>query len=247
MSQQRILIDPAQMEADGRLVLTRSQHHYLSRVLRLGEGDRFWVLDGRGGQWLAAMTGEAAIATLLEQHRGQDFSAVGHLVLAAALPKGSGFDEVVRQVTELGVAQIQPILSERTLLYPSPNKLERWRRIAAEAAEQSERLTVPEVLSPIPWLDFLPTDRSESRYLCVARGGVPHLQQRLMAQPAASVTVAIGPEGGWTDAEIRAAGEQGFQPVSLGSMILRAVTAPIVALSLVRAQLEAGLPAAVSA
>ena len=173
----------------------------------------------------------------------------------AALPKGNGFDEVVRQATELGVASIVPVTSDRTLLKPSAQKVDRWRRIAAEAAEQSERQIVPTILEPVSF-DLAVKDCGQKyRYICVARGDNPHFWDCLIGleppfvgavppcpPPAGggelSIVIAIGPEGGWTDGEVKRAIELGFEPVSLGSRILRAVTAPIVALSLVGAAFE---------
>jgi 16S rRNA (uracil1498-N3)-methyltransferase len=170
----------------------------------------------------------------------------------AAMPKGSGFDEVVYQATELGVAGIMPLKSDRTLLNPSPQKLERWRRLAQEAAEQSERQVVPTILEPIDLATSLqlPETLNAHRYICVARGDAPHLLtclldkklQLVSSQPAPphppSLVIATGPEGGWTAAEVEQATAAGFQRVSLGRRILRAVTAPIVALSLVASVFE---------
>lgn len=131
---QRIAISPFQLQS-GQISLTQQQQHYLGRVLRLREGDRFIAMDGMGKWWLAQLTGEQA--QVLEPLEVQTELPVS-ITLMVALPKGNGFDEVVRCCTELGVACIAPVVSDRTLLNPSPQKLERWRRIAAEAAEQSE-------------------------------------------------------------------------------------------------------------
>jgi 16S rRNA (uracil1498-N3)-methyltransferase len=230
---QRLVVHPAQIQ-DTVLTLTPAQQHYLRRVLRLGVGDRFLALDGAGQGWLATLTeGESQGQLEAMPPPAVSESAPIALTLAAALPK-QGFDEVVRQVTEIGVSRIVPILSDRTLLHPSPNKLQRWQRIAAEAAEQSERWQVPVVETPHPWGAWLQQAFPDPthRLICVARGDFPSLlAYRLQHQPSA-VVVATGPEGGWTAAEIEAAIAVGYQPVSLGSTILRAVTAPMVAAAL---------------
>lgn len=164
-----------------------------------------------------------------------------------ALPKGNAFDDVVRQVTELGASCIAPVISDRTLLNPSSQKLERWRRIAQEATEQSERQLVPTIQQPISFQEYLASlstlDVSRSlHYLCVTRRTAPHLLNCLQNLHfpilPISLTLAIGPEGGWTEAEVEQAIAAGYQPVSLGSRILRTVTAPVVALSLIAAVLE---------
>ncbi|WP_392531869.1 16S rRNA (uracil(1498)-N(3))-methyltransferase [Nostoc sp. C117] len=241
MSQlQRIAIAPSQLQQE-QISLTKEQQHYLLRVLRLREGDRFIAMDGKGKWWLAQLTGEQAqVLELLTVETELPVS----ITLMMALPKGNGFDEVVRCCTELGVTCIAPVLSDRTLLHPSPQKLERWRRIAAEAAEQSERSFVPTILEPVAFSAGLSTVNSQQstvnthQYICVARGDSPHLRDCLQHKGQEAIVIATGPEGGWTKQEVENAIALGFQPVSLGRRILRAVTAPIVALSLITAACE---------
>ncbi|MEH2180023.1 16S rRNA (uracil(1498)-N(3))-methyltransferase [Nostoc sp.] len=234
MSQlQRITIAPSQLQQE-QILLTKEQQHYLGRVLRLREGDRFIAMDGRGKWWLAQLAGEQA--QVLEALLVETELPVS-ITLMVALPKGNGFDEVVRCCTELGVACIAPVLSDRTLLHPSPQKLERWRRIAAEAAEQSERSFVPTILEPVAFNTSLSFANSQ-QYICVARGDFPHLKDCLYHKGQETIIIATGPEGGWTTEEIENAKSAGFQPVSLGRRILRAVTAPVVALSLITATCE---------
>ena len=166
------------------------------------------------------------------------------LLLIAALPK-TGFDDVIRQATELGVTGIQPLISTRTLLKPSATKLVRWQRIAQEASEQCERGYVPKVLSPIhfqDWVNNVP--ETSGNFFCVARVNAPTLlirvQSLLVDSPQQSLRVVIGPEGGWTSEEITAAIAHGYQETSLGSGILRSTTASLTALAIissVRAQL----------
>mgnify|MGYP005837407181 CR=1 FL=1 len=237
------MIEPTQQQS-GQIFLTLPQQHYLHRVLRLREGDRFIAMDGQGNWWLSELDANLTQAKIIESLCVQTELPVT-VTLIAAMPKGSGFEEVVHQATELGVSCIVPLKSDRTLLNPSPQKLERWRRIAREAAEQSERQVVPTLLDPVDFATSLQLDGTLAayRYIGVARGEAPHLLSCLQdqklhletSQPSnsqpPSVVIAIGPEGGWTTAEVEQAIAVGFQPVSLGRRILRAVTAPIVALS----------------
>lgn len=248
-------IAPSQFQ-NQQIILSAEQQHYLVRVLRLREGDRFIAIDGQGQWWLARLKAVGTIhetslqAEILESLPVQTELPVT-VTLMVALPKGNGFDEVVRCCTELGVTCIAPVISDRTLLHPGPQKLERWRRIAVEASEQSERQIVPTILDPVPFatgLSFLTSQESlvpsdgqttnDQRYICVARGDSPHLLSLLTPHSSLStqhsaLKIATGPEGGWTPAEIEQAKSAGFQPVSLGRRILRAVTAPVVAMSLV--------------
>ncbi len=236
MSQlQRIAIAPTQFQ-EQQIILTAQQLHYLCRVLRLGDGDRFIAMDGMGKWWLAQLDGEKARvleALVVETELG------AAITLMVALPKGNAFDDIVRISTELGVTCIAPVLSDRTLLKPSSQKLERWRRITQEAAEQSERALIPTVLEPVAFSEAMTASNATHRFICEGRGNYPHLKDMISGLSAHSeVTIATGPEGGWTESELEQAIGIGFQGVSLGRRILRAVTAPIVALSLLSAICE---------
>lgn len=262
---QRLAVNADQI-CNNSINLTPEQQHYLHRVLRLNQGDKFIAMDGRGHWWLAVLEAQETgfIASITAEIAVNKELSV-EVTLMAALPKGNAFDEVVRQATELGVASIVPVTSDRTLLKPSVQKVDRWRRIAAEAAEQSERQIVPAVYEPVSF-DLAVKDCSQKhRFICVTRGDNRHLWDCLIGleppqlsllrgeqelddppqppflrgeQESESIAIAVGPEGGWSDGEVQRAIEFGFEPVSLGRRILRAVTAPMVALSLVGAAFE---------
>jgi len=259
MNLQRLVISPTQRQ-NQQILLTESQQHYLVRVLRLTEGDRFIAMDGQGNWWLSELVANLTEATIIESIPIQTELPCA-ITLIAAMPKGSGFEDIISAATELGVTYIIPIKSDRTILNPSPRKLERWRRIAKEAAEQSERQIVPTILDPLDFTSAIQQviDSTTHRYICVARGNVPHLLNCLPKLEVIDqgdgedkgdekdssegskrpiITIATGPEGGWTPQEIEQAIAAGFQPVSLGHRILRAVTAPLMALSLIAASLE---------
>jgi 16S rRNA (uracil1498-N3)-methyltransferase len=256
--------------AIGQIIpLTGEQQHYLIRVLRLGSGDRFLAIFPNGTTWLSQLhrsnptnPGESEDASfeLLEQHLVHSELPMS-VTLVLSLPKGSGFDDVVRQVTELGVTKIVPVISDRTVLKPSANRHDRWQRIAAEATEQSERSVTPIVEAPLSFDQYLktltanklpagdppPTPNSggfDLYYFCWGRGDLLHLLDRLQqdlvsSNPNSSITIAIGPEGGWTDGEVDRAIKAGFIPVSLGKRILRCITAPAATMAIVGAFLEA--------
>ena len=164
------------------------------------------------------------------------------LSLITALPKASGYEQILRCCTELGVSHFVPVISDRTIVKPKANKLERWRKIVTEAAEQSERQIVPNILEPLNFAEALNLVQSNgAKYICVARGDIStlfsSLQQETKGVPR-EIIIATGCEGGWTEQEVEKAIALGFQPVSLGDRILRAVTAPIVASSIVMAVTE---------
>ena len=226
---QRLTIAP-QQQRDHQILLTSEQKHYLLRVLRLGNGDRFIAMDGRGKAWIAALENEGAIA--IEPLSVQSELSL-ELTLMVALPKGNGFDEIVRCCTELGVSTFVPVISDRVLLRPSLQKLARWRRIATEAAEQSERAIVPTILEPQSFQISLQTVHGSEKYICVARGKNTSLLSCLQEGKRREIALLTGPEGGWTAQEVEKAKTEGYIPVSLGKRILRAITSAIAAVSLV--------------
>ena len=129
---------------------------------------------------------------------------------------------------------------ERRTLKPSQNKVERWRKIVTEAAEQSERQIVPQITNPVTFNEAIKNliPVKSDRFICVARNNITPLLTSLQQITQQNIVIATGTEGGWTELEINKAISQGFQPVSLGNRILRAITAPNTALSLVTAILE---------
>ncbi|MGB3755577.1 MAG: 16S rRNA (uracil(1498)-N(3))-methyltransferase [Rivularia sp. (in: cyanobacteria)] len=231
---QRITITPSQIQ-DKQITLTSQQQHYLYRVLRLQKGDNFIAMDGMGKWWLSQLDNTNAL--ILQQLTVETELPIA-VTLMVALPKGNGFDDIVRCCTELGVTCIAPVISDRTLLKPSSQKLERWGRIAKEAAEQSERTKVPQILEPVAFNKSVVSFTNFEKYICVARGDSPHLLQCLQNQDNKQVVIATGAEGGWTEKEVEIALQNSFKTASLGRRILRAVTAPIVVMSLISAVSE---------
>jgi 16S rRNA (uracil1498-N3)-methyltransferase len=233
---QRLTIAPTQLQGQN-LLLTKEQRHYLERVLRLQDGSQFQVIDGTGALYLAELL--LPDAQIISQLSGLDPELAVAVTLVIALPKGNGIDDVIRACTELGVREIYPVTSVRTIPQPSSQKQQRWVKIAQEAAEQSERLLIPIIQEVQPWLQVMPMLRGQ-RLICAARGELPHLLTSI--NPSASLVIAIGPEGGWTEKELNQSIEQGWQPVSLGRRILRSITAPIAVMSMVSGFMESQPP-----
>jgi 16S rRNA (uracil1498-N3)-methyltransferase len=231
---QRLVVDPQQIQAD-RVNLSKEQLHYLTRVLRLKSGEPLIIMDGQGQTWESELV--ETQAKLLSPIVVQSELPIA-LTLAIAISK-TGFDDVLRQVTELGVTKIVPIISDRTIVKPDTSKLSRWQKIIQEAAEQSERAIVPPIIAPIHWKQHLKSPSPHTtHFLCWERSDSPSLLSHLKT-PHPAIEIAIGPEGGWTEAEIHQAIATGYQPVSLGKRILRATTANIAAIAILAAHLEA--------
>ena len=229
----RLLLDFNTLE-NGLIALTSEQSHYLKKVVRLKSHDHFIALNGQGQAWLAEIIDNSAY--LLEAINETTELPV-QVNLMVAIPK-NGFDDIVRAATELGVYRIIPLLTERGLVNPSPQKIDRWRKIAREAVEQSERQIIPIIEEPQPFLAILNRGANPGTtcYIGVTRRTVDPLLSQL--QTSTEITIAIGPEGGWTEAEIEQAIAADFLPVSLGKRILRTITAPLVALAIINAYLD---------
>jgi 16S rRNA (uracil1498-N3)-methyltransferase len=230
----RLHIDTALF--DGAVVATTAeQAHYLTRVMRLRAGDPVSLFNGVDGQWRACLTqaGRKAWALTVEAlERPQEPPA--DLDLLVALVKRPRLETIVEKAVELGVGRIRLLLTERT--NADHTRLERLTTIAAEAAEQCERLSVPPVLAPARLADILASWPAERRIMfCDETGDAAPAARALAgsARPAEPWAVLIGPEGGFSPSEraaIRAV--HGAVPVTLGPRILRADTAAIAALAI---------------
>jgi 16S rRNA (uracil1498-N3)-methyltransferase len=226
----RVVIQPQQIQSGSQhIALTPDQRHYLERVLRFQIGDPFLTLDGSGSLWLATWQGDQA--QIEKAFEDQEPTLGVDLHLGLAVIKGKGWDDLIRQLTEIGVTQITPLLTQRTQLEPGSHKIERWRRIAREASEQCERSRIPLVADVCSAESWWPQTQADFKGIAVARAQAPQLLQLLTShqdpQPR-SLALAVGPEGGWTEKEVEIAQGRGWQVISLGSQILRAVTAPVV-------------------
>jgi 16S rRNA (uracil1498-N3)-methyltransferase len=236
----RLLVAPERLTPDGGLPLMAEEQRYLSKVLRLGSGDRFAVINGCGSLWSAELLSAAQARLLQPLHAPLEHKEAPRpaLVLAAAVVKRD-FEVVIRMAVELGVDRLIPLLCERTAVQ-GQLRLERWRSIAIEAAEQCERLWLPQLDPPTSLPDLLQAVRSELAQpagLCWATTrsseGLPALATALadLSDAPTAVVVACGPEGGWCPQEEQQAMAAGWQPVDLGPRILRSSTACVAALS----------------
>lgn len=225
----RLLIRPqrlAETVVDGCLALSEEHSRYLVTVLRYGPGARFAVVDGAGHLWDAELLDrrQARLLQPLAQPRCSEPAARPELVLAAAVVKRD-FDLVVRMAVELGIDRLVPLLCERTAVQ-GQLRPERWQSIAAEAAEQCERLWLPVLNPPMPVAEALQAAPTAERFWATTRNPeLPLLQMQLHGCSTPAVWLACGPEGGWSQKEEASAEAQGWRPVQLGPTILRSSTA----------------------
>jgi 16S rRNA (uracil1498-N3)-methyltransferase len=226
----------ADLAAGLSLELARPQAHYLRYVLRLAPGAAVALFNGRDGEWRAHIDRfgkNAGTLTVAEQRRPQE--TPGDLWLLFAPLKRARIDFLVEKATELGVGALYPVTTERTVV--ERVNLDRLAANAIEAAEQTERLSVPEIRPPQPLhrlLDSWPAPRR--LLLCDESGTAPSIAEVLAGAPAGPLAVLVGPEGGFTQTELDALRKLPFvSPVGLGPRVLRADTAALAALAVLQA------------
>jgi 16S rRNA (uracil1498-N3)-methyltransferase len=218
----------ALLSEGARVELDAAQANYLGNVMRLGVGSELLVFDGLSGEWLARVAAAAKKRmTLAVERRTREAEAIPDVWLAFAPVKRAQTDWLVEKATELGVARLIPVMTQRTVA--ERVRLERLEVIAIEAAEQCGRTRLPEIVEPVT-LKRLVEHRGAGHTLYFAdEAGGEAAASAFKAGPALILT---GPEGGFTDderARIRSAPRS--VPISLGPRILRAETAALAALA----------------
>jgi len=208
--------------------------HHLGRVLRAQTGQLYELSDGER-VWLGRIESvgrDRVQFTLVEELPAVQPNL--DITLLVALVKFDTFEWAIEKATELGVTTIVPLAAERSekaLLAAAAKRADRWRRILLEASQQSRRVRVP-TLQSLRLLDEAFSGDSRGARLCLSeRAEAPSLKTALSTVKTLSVTLAIGPEGGWTDRELEVVRQNRFSEVSMGRLILRTETAVIAALA----------------
>jgi 16S rRNA (uracil1498-N3)-methyltransferase len=215
--------------------LTGAEAHHARDVFRLCSGDEIELFDGRGNVVrcrIEALTKRDLRLAALERRRAAPLPC--RITLAAALIK-KNFDVIVQKATELGVAAIVPLVTERAIV--RADKTSRWTDVALEACKQCGNNWLPEISAPQPLDKFLRAAAGFDAKLVAALhpGALP--ARRAFARDARNVCVLIGPEGDFTPSEYATIAAAGFRPVTLGPLVLRADTAALYALSVVHHEL----------
>jgi 16S rRNA (uracil1498-N3)-methyltransferase len=228
----RLLIEPQRLGAAGDpLPLLQPERHYLERVLRLRNGERLAISDGAGHLWTAVLTpGGVKLEQPLARPLRSEPRPAPRLVLAVAMPRQDAA-VMARMVCEQGLDALLPLRADRSTVGP-PLRADRLAAVLREAEEQSERLWSLELLAPQSARSVLGAAPPGRGLLATTRvGGLPLLAQQLAQidglAGSAGLTLAIGPEGGWSPEEIDIATRAGWLPVSLGPTILRVSTAAV--------------------
>ncbi|OGS80152.1 MAG: 16S rRNA (uracil(1498)-N(3))-methyltransferase [Gallionellales bacterium GWA2_55_18] len=227
---------PPPLPFDDRFDLPPDAVHHAARVLRLREGDRVEIFDGIGNEChgvIAEIGGKRVVVGEITASNVDRESPL-RVLLAQALSSSEKMDWVIQKATELGVTEIQPLNTERSVARLSvertAKRLEHWRQVAISACEQCGRNRLPEIHTPLDIMAWLQQMRatSDSKFILLPEGAASlHAQ----AKPQDGVVLLIGAEGGFTGAESDSALRCGFTPIRMGARVLRTETAAVVGLA----------------
>jgi len=229
---------PGEIAEHGECHVAGVQAHHVIHVLRLQAGAALTLFDGRGGEYSACIQriGKSALTLTVGTRRDVSRESPLTTLLAQGISSGERMDYTVQKCVELGVAAIQPLSTQRSVVRLTSERADKrvahWQAVAAAACEQCGRNQLPKVLPVLPLTTWLGMAPAGERYLLS-----PHANQRLrdLARPQGAVTLLVGPEGGWNEDETAAARLAGFMPMALGPRVLRTETAAVAALAAMQA------------
>ena len=245
---QRYFIAKKQIR-NGLVTFTSDDAHHIQRVMRMDVGEKIIICNEDGVCHIAILVemGEKVVARIFEPLTTVTEMPV-QVTIAQGLPKGDKLELVLQKGTECGAFSFIPVAMERSVVRLDPikslKKLERWQKIAKEAAEQSHRQRVPQVHPVTPFSAFLQMSGEFDLKLfafeeTAKSGEMPQLKESLAQMaPGSSILVVVGPEGGISPKEAVALMGAGFLPCALGPRILRTETAPLYILSAVSYAME---------
>ena len=215
---------------------------HLGRVLRARVGDTAILFNGDGHEFTATITalGKHEVQLTLGEACSPDTESAVHTVLGLCLSKGDRFDWALQKATEVGVGSIVPLYSERVDFSIPEDRLSRriqhWQQVAVSASEQSGRVRVPSVATPLLLANWVETVSADEKWVLHCADMQSNTVLSRATRVPESAALLIGPEGGLTEAEVSAAAGHGFTPLQLGPRVLRTETAPVVALTVLAIQ-----------
>jgi 16S rRNA (uracil1498-N3)-methyltransferase len=215
------------------LTIGGTEFSHMTHVMRMREGDAIRVVDGAGNCYDAviASIARSSAACRITSRTERLHEPKRELTLGAGMLKNpSRFDYLVEKAAEIGAVRIVPLLTERTV--PRHAKTDRWQKLCVAAMKQSGRCVLPRVADPVPLTEFISTFGPGALKLIPHEQSSSPLTQAIAAGDGPAV-VCIGPEGGFSGGEVKAAEEAGFRTVSLGARRLRTETAALVACAIV--------------
>jgi 16S rRNA (uracil1498-N3)-methyltransferase len=228
---------------EGQFEITGDDYHHIARVMRMKEGDEIICVTPHGECALCRIeeiTSEKALAVVVEWNEGSPELPIS-ITIASGLPKGDKLEWIIQKGTELGACEFVPFTASRSVVKwdqkKGSKKVERWHKIAKEAAEQSHRNQIPKILEPIPFKKLVQEPRRFDYCLVAYEEEARHGEASVLADvfkrmvPGESLLVVFGPEGGLTEKEVQILQEAGFMPCGLGPRILRTESAPLYVLA----------------
>lgn len=230
----RLILDET-VQSDNVIRLAGEKAHYLSSVLRCKPHDALIVTDSSGTAYsvkISAITKKQATLDIIGPFI-QDNESPLSIILLQGLLKGDKMDLVIQKATELGVKEIVPVITERSQIRET-RKLQRWQKIASESSRQCRRNRIPLIHEPDAFETAVVTQRLHRGIICWEREGAPFSSVLDQCKGESIIVLCIGPEGGFSEKEVRTAEDQGFTAASLGKRILRAETAAIASLAIVQ-------------
>ena len=217
-----------------RFALPEATSNHLVRVLRLDIGDSCVLFNGDGHDYQARILGlqkRGAEVEIVASGEARNESPL-RITLVQGIARGEKMDLILQKATELGVAVIAPVITDRTEVKldgeRSEKKLAHWRGVAAAACEQCGRACLPEILEPQPLDRFAASARDGRRFVLDPAAGISAAQVALAED---SLTLAIGPEGGFSERDLAILRVAGYEGIKLGPRILRTETAGIAAIA----------------
>jgi 16S rRNA (uracil1498-N3)-methyltransferase len=222
--------------AGSTAMVSGHEAHHLAHVMRAKPGTMVTLFDGTGAEFIARVerVGRSEIELAVCEGREIDREAAVRITLGVALPKGDRARWLVEKATELGAWRIVPLLTERGNQRETPSALEKLRRAVIEASKQCGRNRLVEIAQPAPLEKYLAAEPAESTRL-IAHPGAPSSVAGNRLEPSSQLgySLAVGPEGGFTDAELDRAVECGWRRIDLGPRILRVETAALALVALI--------------
>ena len=235
MTRRRFIADEVNTD---RASLTGHHASHLARVLRARVGQEFDIATGDSVR-VGRVVNVADERVEFELGESVEVGVTRPVTLALSVFKFDRLEWAVEKCTELGVCKIIPVVAQRTdthLATAAGKRVDRWRRIAREASEQSRRPAAPEITEPTKLKAYLAAENASSRVVLAENEG--EVQLRDLSGGNSGIALAVGPEGGWTEGELQQFLDAGWTAASLGPTILRAETAAIAALAVVQALSE---------
>jgi len=220
------------------ILLAGEKAHYLSTVLRCKTDDTLIVTDSSGSTYSARISAINKKQTSIEITGSFHLNSESPLdiVLAQGLLKGEKMDLVIQKATELGVKEIAPVITERSQIRET-RKLQRWQKIAEEASRQCGRSRIPLIHEPAVFETVLMTPGQHKGIICWEKDGAPFSAAVDEFKGEKRIVLCLGPEGGFSEKEVKTAKDRGFTVASLGKRILRAETAAIASIAILQYEL----------